>query len=480
MFLRSPGYQYVVSKNTGCFESILLTYLKSMQKAAVSLAEETVAPPSELVLSITETIHRTKLRNREWETARGSPHHKPVHHKPTPLETEGLPLGTYFETFPTPVQRRWETPQGSPVPHHRKPKPVHWGPKEHPKPTAVKSKGAVLGTFDDEASSALIHRRWEHPQGSPSHKPTRSGHKPWSTSSSISTSEPVITLSSTLPISDCTSITPGATDTPANRNATTGRLSRSTCGITDGTVEECPWLCMQGNEGLFNGCYNEDFTGVVPLGEFPPLTCQQCLPPCHQTSSTSILTKIGIMSTATIASTAMNTACTRSDPFVGTVPSTKDKSTGAFLRFECGLSFQLAYECPYLCGYDVGNKLGECCEQDNSTSIAKDNHEEYSCTHCFYPSRKFAAPSSTSEATCTPIDPNSPPCPPSVRFDDSIPPIRYQTACGTQANEINDCPYLCTSIDRPDQYHCENEDLGGTVFKPTGLIQACIQCLPAC
>lgn len=179
----------------------------------------------------------------------------------------------------------------------------------------------------------------------------------------------------------------------------------------------------------------------------------------------------------TIAAELTDIACSTVAPFVGTIPSTEDKGTGAHLRFQCGLSFQLAYECPYLCGYDVGANLGECRDQDDATSISKGEDTEYKCTHCFYPSRKFAAPSTSDKSNCTAIDPYNPPCPPSVRFDNSI---RYQTACSTKVDGIKDCPYLCTAVERPDQYHCEREDLDGTIFKPTGTTQVCVQCLPEC
>ena len=495
---------------------------------------------------------------------------------------------TFSETSPTFIHRRWNAPQGSPAPKHRRPKPVQWGSVGHHKPTPIEPEGRVPDTIR-ETSSASIHRRWKSPRGSSFHKPTKSSHQSTSNRSSIRASGITVIGSSALLIPDCTSIAPGATDTPASRNGSTGHLSRSTCGFTDATVAECPWLCTQGGDGLFNGCYDRNFTGVEPLDEFPPLVCTHCLPPCNQTSSSSLptismdmsglpsshpraktpiptCTSIGpgevdtsasrdndtgllfrsscgasdatvaecpylcsqggggflkecsnddltgseltgqfpptvcthclppckqapsttvptmtdAPNTTTVAASRSSVACTTLDPFVGTIPSTKDNSTGAFLRFECGLSFELAYECPYLCGYEVGEKLGQCYDQDNSASVPKNKDKDYTCTHCFYPSRKFTASSASDEPTCTSINPYSRPCPSSVRFDDSTPPIRYQTACGTQASDIKNCPYLCTAVDKPNQYHCENEDLGGTIFKPTGTTQVCVQCLPEC
>lgn len=700
--------------------------------------------------TVTQTIHQVELKNREWNSPRGSPTPKhrrpsPVHGSPAPkhygpspaqwgpmadhetmsIEAQGHLPDNFHDASLYQIHRRWTAPQGSPTPKHRRPKPVHSGSMGHPKPTPMEPEGRVPDSFLDGTSSAFVYRRWKSPRGSPSHKPTKSHHEPLSTYSATCASGSTDTTSSALLIADCTSIAPGVTDTPATRNDKTGHLTRSTCGTTDATVAECPWLCTQGDGGLFNGCYDRNSTGIEPLDEFPPRLCARCPPPCKQTSSSSLSTtstmtsstlsspsatrassptcihgtpgltvdpsgpahnesgtlfrnscgetkatvaecpwlcyiqggvqvcsnynatepwsqrifichqclppcdqplnsslptkdsflpttsttttslahstlpptscllptKDKVLSTGTTttsippstlpptctsiapgtpespafqnhdfpdgllyrwscgttnatvaecpwlcsnggavpicndvnvsgarglypvyctqclppciqtsssfdqssstsASKSINAAsrntvnaastsiaCTTLVPFVGTIPSTKDNATGALLRFECGLSFRLAYECPYLCGYDVGENLGECYDQDHSASAPKEKDIEYKCTHCFYPSRKVAAPSASDKSNCTAIDPYNPPCPPGVRFDDGI---RYQTACAAKAIEIKDCPYLCTAVDKPDQYHCENENLDGSIFKPTGTTQVCVQCLPEC
>ena len=339
--------------------------------------------------------------------------------------------------------------------------------------------------------------------------------------------------------SACISVAPGITvdpEGPAQSGpASDGTLFRFDCGVTKATVAECPWLCFNG--GAAKVCVDHNITGPGPAGLYPYI-CQHCLPPCDQTlncflptkdsflptrgtnttslahsplpSTSSFLpikdkvlstgttttslahstlpptssflpTKDNLLSIGTTTTSlpppTLRPTCTALDPFVGTMPSTKDNATGALLRFECGLSFRLAYECPYLCGYGVGENLGECYDHDNSVSVPKKKDIEYKCTHCFYPSRKVAASSASDKSNCTAIDPYNPPCPPSVRFDDGI---RYQTACAAKAIEIKDCPYLCTAVDKADHYHCENENLDGAIFKPTGTTQVCVQCLPEC
>ncbi|KAL8830478.1 MAG: hypothetical protein Q9191_001409 [Dirinaria sp. TL-2023a] len=185
-------------------------------------------------------------------------------------------------------------------------------------------------------------------------------------------------------------------------------------------------------------------------------------------------------STTSVHAPASSVPCSAIDPFISEIPSTKANGTGGLFRFECGLSPQLAYECPYLCGYDVGKEMGQCFDEDRSTNTTRSDGMAYSCTHCFYPSRKVIASARGEKPTCTSIDPLHPACPPSVRFNGTDPPIRYQTACSTKAGEIQDCPFLCTAVDTPDQYRCEKADVSGTTFQPLSLIQTCVQCLPAC
>lgn len=525
----------LVSSIDGCrLHFCLLTLVQSTAKAVVSLPETAITHALGPVQTITQTLHRVELKHREWNGRRGSPgpkHADPksspaqwrpnVHHEPWPVETKGDTQDTSYETSPNLIQR-----QGSPAPGHRRPKPEHRGSKRHPKPTPFQQNESVSEYFPNEVLSALTHRR-ESPRGSPFHKHTKSSYKSSSTRRSVNASGTASIYSSTSPSPNCTSVAPGATDGPVSRDNNSGLLFRPSCGISKATVDECPYLCSRAGGGFFKECVNEDITGKEPVGELPTLSCTHCLPPCDQAFTTSVPVKFMTAGTTVMSAAATSDTCLTLDPFVGA--SVKDISTGALLRFQCGLSFQLVYECPYLCGREVGKNLGECYDYDTSASnlttkvsklqsiycpfqhllgstpclivscldefplgskpwlqnamltphFAQD--PGYACTHCFYPSRKFAAPRPYDEPACTSFDPSNPPCPPSVRFDNSTTPqLRYQTACGTKASEITDCPYLCTAVNSPDQYHCENEDLGGTIFSPAGTTQVCVRCLPEC
>lgn len=91
-----------------------------------------------------------------------------------------------------------------------------------------------------------------------------------------------LTLNSTTapPTPTCNVVSPTAVDTPAATDNTTGLLFRSSCGISAFTVTQCPYLCSQGGGGLFKECSNSDLSGDEPTGQFPPIECSHCLPPC--------------------------------------------------------------------------------------------------------------------------------------------------------------------------------------------------------
>ena len=84
----------------------------------------------------------------------------------------------------------------------------------------------------------------------------------------------------TPPTPTCNVVSPTAVDTPAATDNTTGLLFRSSCGISALTVAQCPYLCSQGGGGLFKECSNTDLSGEEPTGQFPPIQCSHCLPPC--------------------------------------------------------------------------------------------------------------------------------------------------------------------------------------------------------
>ena len=186
---------------------------------------------------------------------------------------------TVHEIMTAVKQRRWKSPHGSPTNDHVKPSKVH---KSKPSEDSLKETPPVS---EYEILTAVKHRRWNSPHGSPSHghiepssvystKTSRFSSKDATTSS---VSQGKDSSSETLPTAtssgSCTSVGPDVTDTPASRDENTGLLFRSSCGVSDATVSECPYLCSRAGGGFFKQCSNEDFSGEEHGGQFPPAVC---------------------------------------------------------------------------------------------------------------------------------------------------------------------------------------------------------------
>ena len=193
-----------------------------------------------------------------------------------------------------------------------------------PKITITRTTGRIQ-TFTQtvqEVMTAAKHRRWKGLHGSPSHVHTKSStkDKPMSTTVSAATKDTTIsssskdkvTSSTTSPTvtssASCTFLGPDATDTPASRDKDTGLLFRSSCGASDATVSECPYLCSQAGGGLFKQCSEEDAQSSENM--YPPVVCTHCLPPCKMDTSSVPSTTSTATTTASPTATA---ACTGND-----------------------------------------------------------------------------------------------------------------------------------------------------------------------
>lgn len=77
----------------------------------------------------------------------------------------------------------------------------------------------------------------------------------------------------------CSSIPLDATDTPATTDPESGLYFRAGCGMSAPTVAECPFMCSQ-TKNAFRECFQQDISGVQPMGQWPPVVCTPCLPPC--------------------------------------------------------------------------------------------------------------------------------------------------------------------------------------------------------
>ena len=355
------------------------------------------------------------------------------------------------------------------------------------------SPQTVTQTVQEVMTAGKHRRRWKGLHGSPSHTHIKSSSKdkPIETTTSAVTKDTTTssiskdkdTSSTTSPTAttsaSCTSLGPDATDTPASRDKDTGLLFRSSCGASDATVSECPYLCSQAGGGPFRQCSDEDFTGQPP-GIFPPAVCSHCLPPCKSDASGAPTTTSEASTTSVLASSIATAACTVFNPFLeGDFPSVRDnvRDTHGLLRFACGQTAELESECPYLCGSKyLSIFLSDCSDTDIGRTLPDCDNPPFCTVICEHCNATTIQPKPSS--TCMSIDPSHPTCPPVV--NDNDPTIRYQTACGNTTEAIAECPYLCTGIPLESNFHCEQSDVSGTIADGSSEFQACHKCLPVC
>lgn len=234
--------------------------------------------PSEALVSLSIipcALGLLTLTEQQMET--GEPNPKVTVTRTTgPIQTV---TQTVHEIMTAVKQRRWKSPHGSPTNHRVKPSKVH---KSKPSEDSLKETPTVS---EHDILTAVKHRRWKSPHGSPTHghiepssvhstKTLKLSSKDTTTSSlSQSKDSSSKTLATPTSSGSCTPVGPDVTDTPASRDKNTGLLFRSSCGVSDATVSECPYLCSQAGGGLFKQCSNEDFTGDEAAGQFPPAVC---------------------------------------------------------------------------------------------------------------------------------------------------------------------------------------------------------------
>ena len=86
----------------------------------------------------------------------------------------------------------------------------------------------------------------------------------------------------------CTHVPYGAKDEPAIHDPDTTYIFRETCGITDKTVKECPYLCGPDGKGAIKACFPYDVSWIAGDGKE---ICTHCLPPCKTIKSESVTSK---------------------------------------------------------------------------------------------------------------------------------------------------------------------------------------------
>lgn len=165
----------------------------------------------------------------------------------------------------------------------------------------------------------------------------------------------------------CTLVSPSAIDQPASVDNSTGLLFRSSCGITNFTVSQCPYLCSRAGGGFFKECSNQDLSGDEPIDQFPPIECTHCLPPCHfsnvsvHATSTTFAAVLQTAATSVLAGSSTPTCTTVNSTHIDR-PASVDNTTGLLYRASCGTSDFSVAQCPNLCGEQLpdGNSILAC------------------------------------------------------------------------------------------------------------------------
>ena len=442
--------------------SNILMPLENQTGTGTSLPKITITRTTGPVQTVTQTVHELvrAAKHRRWKGPHGSPSH--THIKPSSKDT-------VMDTTTSPILKDKDTSSTT-------------------SPTITSSVTQTV----HELVTAANRRRWKGPHGSPSRthiKPSSKDMPIDTTTSAVTKDAPTFpiskdkdTSSTTSPTTtspaSCTSLGPDATDTPASRDKDTGLLFRSSCGASDATVSECPYLCGQAGGGFFKQCSDEDVTGQSS-SIYPPIICRHCLPPCKSDASNATATTSKASTTSFVASPIATAACTVFNPFLeGDFPSVRDKvrDNHGLLRFECGQTAELESECPYLCGGKyLSTFLSGCFDTDISGPVPDCGSPPFCSIFCEHCNASTIQPKPSS--TCTSVDPAHPTCPPVINNDGDD---RYQTACGNTTESIAECPYLCSGIPSVPSFHCEQSDVSGTIIDGTAEVQACHKCLPVC
>ena len=186
----------------------------------------------------------------------------------------------------------------------------------------------------------------------------------------------------TLVVPTCTSVAPGATDTPAiHPQENPDLLVREDCGVTNVTVSECPFLC-----GFVGGpitfCADNFEDRGFPSGS---VGCKRCLPICPVAvekpyipsvkSKSSIsarrtasrpsdklsTSKSSIKTSTSTPTQSTEPTCTSVAPGATDTPATRREGFSGLRREDgkCGVTNETVAECPNLCGL-AGDALRVC------------------------------------------------------------------------------------------------------------------------
>jgi hypothetical protein len=304
---------------------------------------------------------------------------------------------------------------------------------------------------------------------------------------------------------------------PAPANATLSpavvlqqSLWRIQCGQTVEDVVACPYLC-----DYFSGC-----DGLLDCGRrcsSAPINgtqCQQCNLPCPANGTTSrslslvpfptlaasLLSAVASSareSTANVSINGLPRFSSGPSPTCNTASETSSAAIsietliGVHFRFECGTNVADVVQCPWLCGTLCSHAdlslygAGPCvpcllpCSFDPSSIGANSTNSSVLTLGPASNSTQSAAPTTTTAllnltAPCTTIPATA--APSAARYD-PVDQIFLREFCGTNAIEVEECPWLCGYYGTRG---CSPLNLTGDYIDPVLGQLPCEQCLLPC
>ena len=258
----------------------------------------------------------------------------------------------------------------------------------------------------------------------------------------------------------CMSVSPNAVDSPASQDSNTGLLFRSSCGVSAATVAQCPYLCSPGGGAFFQECSTTDISGEEPTGQFPPIICTHCLPPCGNSSvsgHTKTFTEIRpeVPKSRSTAATATSLA-NSSEPVLFT-------SLLPVLMSTASKSASQSMSALTLLGLSA------------SASSVASLHVNISSP--FSPNTSSSTKTAVPTATCISILLSGTDSPAIVEPNTGL---LVRSSCGLTTETVAQCPFIGSAGGGAPNGNCYMDDMTGRLMYGSWPPLVCQQCLPLC
>lgn len=232
-------------------------------------------------------------------------------------------------------------------------------------------------------------------------------------------------------------------------------------------MAKCPYLCSAAGGGPYQQCNSEDISGNKPMGQFPPILCTRCLPPCASANGSVP------SASSSLPSISASPTCTSRVPAGSDTPSISEPDVNLLVRSSCGFTPATIEDCPFLCFALGALTAGNCSSQDFTGLVVDGISLPIVCQQCLLPCE--GATTALPSPTCTTLASDLLDPTPSADADG----VHFRLSCGVSAATVNECPYLCSRSENPYVKQCFNHDLTGQSFGVPGTLD-CEQCLLPC